>query len=124
MNRYNNLRNKLTVQVLKEDHSRWVDVLNQNTSSELWDRIDWNGKLNAPPSTNFPPPEIFAAHFEELYKETDDKECENIMSLQSDVTIPLLDDPITESEVEDAIDDIKKGGYDFPLPVVHILHRL
>lgn len=124
MNRYNSLRNKLTVEVLKDDHSRWVDVLNGNSSSELWERIDWNGKLNAPPSTNFPPPEIFAAHFEDLYKATDDKECENIMSLQSDVTIPLLDDPITQSEVEDALDDMKKGGYDFPLPVVHILRKL
>ena len=124
MNRYNNLRNKLTIEVLKEDHSKWVNVLKENTSSELWERIDWNGKLNAPPSTNFPPPEVFAVHFEDLFKPTDDKECDMIMDLQSNVTIPMLDDPITQSEVEDAMDDMKKGGYDYPLPVVNILRQL
>ena len=66
MNHYASLRNKLTVDVLKVDHAKWVKVLNES-SSELWDRIDWNGKLNAPPSDNFPPPDIFAAHFEDLH---------------------------------------------------------
>ena len=46
------------------------------------------------------------------------------MSLQSDVTIPLLDDPINQCEVEEAIDDMKKGGYDYPLPVVQILRNI
>ena len=124
MNRYNSLRNRLTIETLKNDHSRWADVLKENTSKELWERIDWNGKLNAPPSNNFPSPDIFAAHFEDLYQAKDDNECENILSLQSEVTIPVLDDPITQSEVEDAIDDMKKGGYDFPLPVVNILRQL
>ena len=64
-NRYASIRNKLTIDVLKVDHAKWVTVLNES-SSDLWDRIDWNGKLNAPPSDNFPSPNIFAAHFEDL----------------------------------------------------------
>ena len=40
-----------------------------------------------------------------------------LFSIQSNVTI-------TQSEVEDAMDDMKKGGYDFPLPVVNILPQL
>ena len=40
-----------------------------------------NGKLNIPPRNNFPPPEISAAHFEDLYKGSDDAECEDIMNL-------------------------------------------
>ena len=59
-----------------------------------------------------------------MYKATDDGEFKKILNLQSDVTIPILDDPITQSEVEDAMDDMKKGGYDFPLPVVNILRQL
>ena len=123
MKQYADLRNKLTINVLKNDHTRWINVLNEG-SSELWERIDWNGKLNTPPSNNFPPPEIFAAHFEDLYKGSDDAECEDIMNLQSNVTVPLLDDPISQFEVEEAFDDMKKGGYDYPLPVVHMLKKL
>ena len=101
-NRYAKLRNKITANVLKEEHNRWLNILNEN-KTDLWKRIDWNGKINAPPSKNYPSADTFASHFEDLYKNKDTSEVESIMSLQSDVTIPLLDDPISAREVNDLL---------------------
>ena len=46
------------------------------------------------------------------------------MSLQSNVTIPILDTPITENEIQNSIKDMKKGGYDYPLPIMHLLKEI
>ena len=41
--------------------------------------------------------------------------------LQSNVYIPITDDPITGNEIHDAYSDMKIAGYDFSLPVLKIL---
>ena len=43
------------------------------------------------------------------------------MSLQSNVNIPILDDPITENEMKVAFRDMKYSGYDYSLPILKAL---
>ena len=47
-----------------------------------------------------------------------------IKELHSDVTIPILDDPINLNETYEAVNEMKKGGFDYPLPIIRILLML
>ena len=111
----------MTVDVLNQDHYKWLNVINESNSTALRKRVDWNGKVNAPPSMNYPSANSFASHFEDLYKNKNSCESGDTMSLQSNVTIPILDDPITTNEVNESIKNMKKGGYDYPLSIVYML---
>ena len=59
--------------------------------------------------------------FKEIYKNVDENELKELLQLESDVYIPVLDDPITESEVKSAYRNLKKSCYDYALPVTNIL---
>ena len=122
-NRYTDLRNKITTDVLKEEHNRWLNTLDEH-KTDLWKRIEWDGKLNTPPIKDYPSVDAFASHFEDLYKNKDASVAESIMNLQSDVTIPLLDDPISTREVNESINKMKKGGYDYPFSINLILKSM
>ena len=106
--------------MLKEEHNRWLD----EHKTDLWKRIDWDAKPNTPPIKDYPSVDTFASHFEDLYKSKDASEAVSIMNLQSDVTIPLLDDPISTREVNESINKMKKGGYDYPLSIILILKSM
>ena len=43
------------------------------------------------------------------------------MSLDTNMHVPVLDDPITEDEVRTAFRDMKKSGFDYPLTILNIL---
>ena len=45
-------------------------------------------------------------------------ETTKIEELSTDVYIPVLDDPIDGREVQEALHECKKGGYDFTLPIL------
>ena len=79
-NRCTDLRNKITTDVLKEEHNRWLNILDEH-KTDLWKRIDWDGKLNTPPIKDYPSVDTFASHFEDLYKNKDASEAESIMNL-------------------------------------------
>ena len=64
-----------------------------------------------------------AVHFEDLYKADDRDEQSKIHELQSSVSIPVLDDPISHQKMGSAVKQMKKGGYDYPLTIVHILYN-
>ena len=121
--KYNTLRNQMTATVLKQEHLKWENATS-NDAKTLWEKIDWKGTLNTNPVLNQPAISEIAAHFEEVYRTDDQDELSKIYRLQSDVMIPVLDDPISESEIKDAVDKMKKGGYDYPLNIVHILQAL
>ena len=62
----------------------------------------------------------FCNYFEDLYSCEKD-EVTKISSLQTNVSIPILDDPISVPEVDEALKSMKNGGYDYNLPVLYIL---
>ena len=84
--------------------------------------IQSNGKLN---NTKPVQPSIhdMKKHFQELYTIEGASEAERIKELSSDMYIPILDDPITERDINEAFKDCKKGGYDYNVPVLGILMR-
>ena len=43
------------------------------------------------------------------------------MEIESDVNIPILDDPISENEIKIALRSMKKQGFDYNLPILSIL---
>ena len=67
--------------------------------------------------------EDLASYYGDLYHAEDPEEKEKITSLESNTYIPILDDPITEQDINEAFKDCKKGGYDYNLPVLGILTR-
>ena len=121
--KYNSLRNQLTVAILKQEHSKWVNATN-NDAKTLWQKIDWTGTLHANPVQNQPDVNDIAAHFEEVYRADDQNELSKIHCLRTNVTKPELDNPISSKEVNDSVDEMKKGGYDYPLNIVQILQAL
>ena len=45
----------------------------------------------------------------------------NISNLQSCITIPVVDDPISKNDVDEAVKSMKNGGFDYNLPILLIL---
>ena len=90
-------------------------------SKTLWSMIDWKGNYSRKKPTQHPSIEEFHGFFEHLYSCPDENEIVNISNLQTDVTIPLLDEPISAEETEEALDSMKKGGFDYNLPILLIL---
>ena len=62
-----------------------------------------------------------ALHFEKLYSCDDPDEAAKIEQLQTDSYVPGLDDPITQGEIDGAMKEMKKGGYDYSLNILRIL---
>ena len=56
---------------------------------------------------------MISNYFEQLYQPLDTNEKREMENLQSNVYIPITDDPITGNEIHDAYSDMKKDGYDF-----------
>ena len=96
-------------------------MIDNNDPKKLWKRIDWNGRLKNKGPDIHPSTRCMYDHFEELYTPEDPDEMNKIKELKSDVYIPILDDPITAKEIEEAMKDCKKGGFDYQLPVLKTL---
>ena len=62
-----------------------------------------------------------ASYFEELYRSDDIDEITKISNLKTGTYIPILDDPISSVDINLAMKDMKKGGYDYSINILHIL---
>ena len=85
-------------------------------SHSFWEHVDWKGNFNCKKQIISPSIKEFENFYEDLFT-TDSNEVEEIMDLESECYIPVLDDPITERELNYAWKDMKKAGYDYNLPV-------
>ena len=68
-----------------------------------------------------PSNEELALHFEKLYSCSDKTENSKIEELTTPTYIPSLDDPISKRNVDDAMKEMKKGGYDYSLEILKVL---
>ena len=57
--------------------------------------------------------EELATHFEALYKPSDPDEAVKISNLETNTYIPILDDPVTQNDIADAMQGMQKGGYKY-----------
>ena len=98
----------------------YENIINSKDDKKLWQQIDWSGNYNRREPVNKPDIREMSNHFEELYSPMDENENEEIIALQSTVSIPINDDIITE-EMNTAVKNMKKGGYDYSLDVLFLV---
>ena len=73
-----------------------------NDSKQLWSAINWKGELGTK-RVNSLSDEVFKSHFENL---PNPRKCEyaEMPLTYRDISVPILDDPITPEEVQGVID--------------------
>ena len=81
-------------------------------------KISWKGEMNGGPLNIHPPTNQLKEHFENIYSIEDSNEKVKLEHLSSNIYIPILDDPITNIEVNTSLKNCKKGGYDCPLATI------
>ena len=122
LTRYKVSRNNVSQETLKTENEKWNKITNENDSKKLWNKIDWKGDVS---KTVSQPPvfEELTTFFEDLYK-NDKDDIDKIDELRSDVYDPLLDDPVTKEEMDNAMDKMKNGGYDHRIEMFRIMVRV
>ena len=86
---------------------RWKRLLRDGDDSRVWRKIDWKGNVNAVSNVgmNRPSDEEFKTYFETVLNPK--QVVTNYPVIATNVTIPVLDDPITPQEVEHQIQKMK-----------------
>ena len=110
LKRYREARKEISKEVLKNEQNKWNKLLSEKNSKELWNKINWKGTTK---NENHKSPmlEELTSHFKNLYDDQEN-DLENITNLQTNIYVPNLDDGITSNEIDSAINEMKKGGYD------------
>jgi hypothetical protein len=85
--------------------SRWQNLLRVNDSKTIWKAISWKGTID-PHNHDTPDDQAFKEHYENLLFNPD-KEDINTCDTTTCPNIPVLDDPISVREVQDAISRLK-----------------
>ena len=105
LNSYLTARKEVNYKVLKRENEAWSSLVTGDGKS-LREKIDWNGKPLEHPSVN-----EFQCFSEDLYKSQDVDDLSKIANLQSNVSIPVLDDPISDHEINHAVKSMTNGGF-------------
>ena len=92
--KYQRARNAVTKEMYVTEHERWKSSIRSTDPKD-------------------PATEDLAVYFEDLYRSPDSEELTKMEQLESNTYIPVLDNPISLSELEDAAKEMKKGGYDY-----------
>ena len=122
LSKYQEARNNISKETVDKENQKWKELANEKNTKGLWNKIDWKGDLSKKVSQ---PPvfEDLTASFEDLYK-LESIEHDKIADLKTDVYHPLLDDPITMKEMDDAMGKMKNGGFDHRIDIFRIMVRV
>ena len=120
LEQYKICRKELTHEMFQVETGNWNKLVNNKNSKELWNKIDWNGNTSHTPNKH-PMLDDLVNHYEDLYSRDDPTEPQKIANLSSSTYIPILDDPISQHDINYAMKDMKKGGYDYKLPVLQMV---
>ena len=90
------------------DLSRWQRIIDCDDPKMLWRAIDWKGEFDPTPEKEKPSDEEFQAHIEQLLNPPDLDD--GWPTVEHQVSIPLLDDPIAEKECTEVIYKQMKPG--------------
>ena len=89
-------------------------IVTDSNPKRFWKHIDWKDNMTKQ-QIEQPLIEDLFAHFEYLHSLNYKDELIDMSTLESNVYIPLLDDPITDYDINAARKSMKKAGYDFAL---------
>ena len=117
---YQLAHNRMNASSFKFHEGIYKEILENGDVKKLWSEIYWSGRYRECKNQNIPG-EVMANYFERLYQPLDIKEKHEMDRLWTDVYMPITDDPITTNEVFQAHNKMKKGWYDFSLPVLNLL---
>ena len=120
---YQRARKAVTKEMYVTEHERWKSSIRSSNPKELWNKIDWKGSLSKS-HVQGPTTDDLAVYFESLYRSPDPDELTKIEQLESNTYIPVLDDPISRSELDDAVKVMKKGGYDYRINSVISISKI
>ena len=84
-----------------KEHRKWKEFTSDTNYKRLWDKSDWKGNIHCQ-VTQSPAFEDLAEYFENIYN-NNQEDLQKIEELNSNVYIPVLDDPICNIEIELAI---------------------
>ena len=121
LNIYQESRNLLNKDILLEEKKKWDNLISSNDSKGMWKKINWKG--NVTKCTQAPVFEELTAHFEDLYK-TPVNEIEKMEKLTTNVYVQSLDKPIERKEIDEAIKEMKNGGYDHRINKFRIITKI
>ena len=106
--------------MFKHYEKQYKTILESNDTRALWRKIDWSGKYNNH-SKHHMPIQVMADYFENIYEPLDINEIYEADNLQTNMYVPITDDPISTNEINQAYSKMKKGGYDYSLDVLKLL---
>ena len=118
LNSYLHERRSVHYEVLKKETELWSCLVTDNDAKALWFKIDWKGNYTRKKPSRHPTIFEFQNFFQDLYTCEDSNENMNISNLQSCITIPVVDDPISKNDVDEAVKLMKNGGFDYNLPIL------
>ena len=98
----------LQMGTVENAQKRWQKLLELKDPRIIWKSIGWKGDIDSLDQKNVRPSDrAFCAHFENLLNPTDNTV--EITIPTSQMYVPILDDPISPSEVEYEIKKLKAG---------------
>ena len=100
---------------------KWDDVVKADDKKMFWNYIDWKGDFKQKNKLKAPSLHEFEVFFEHLYKSNSKEELCEIDKLKSNIEIPVIDDPIDETEIKNAFKTMKMSGFDYNLSILDIL---
>ena len=123
LSKYQNARNRITSSMHNTEHNKWNSLIDNNNPKKLWDSIDWKGNMSKSEIVK-PSDDELALHFETLYSSNDPDEAAKIEELSTNTYNQALDDAITQEEMNSAMKEMKKGGYDYGLDILKLIVRV
>ena len=90
------------------DLGRWERLMEEKDDSRVWKAINWKGEYDASAQEHdaLPGDAEFKEHFEEILNPEGTIDCDE-QTLTTDVSIPILDEPISPVEVQNQIRRMK-----------------
>ena len=119
LNNYQIQRRSLHNALTKEANDKFKVVIESHDDKKIWNLIDWSGNLRKSASNTHPPVIQMREHFQTLYEPI--KSDGDINTLTSEVHIPVTDVAISMNEVQVGFQQMKKGGFDYPISVLLLI---
>eukprot|EP00919_Chromeraceae_sp_WS-2016_P053652 GHVR01127376.1.p1 GENE.GHVR01127376.1~~GHVR01127376.1.p1 ORF type:complete len:133 (+),score=16.85 GHVR01127376.1:326-724(+) len=87
-----------------DSHSRWLNIIDCDDEKTVWNSMNWNGSFSTSDANDITPSDgDFAEFFASLLNISN----EQIALPDNNIYIPLLDDPITTTEIHEQLRTIK-----------------
>ncbi len=100
---------------------RWTRLLADHDCRTIWKAIDWKGNLTSNSGLHMPSDDSFKEYMEGLLKPAGEARID-LTQYRTDVSMPVLDNPISPQEVQEAVDHLKpdkSGGPDGIAPRIY-----